>query len=310
MNYSFFRLSKQNLHELIPIFLSAFGKAPDLKSLSETYNTDFSGVSNIGYISYSELDKPVSFYGVFPMLAYIKGKILLVSQSGNTMTHKDHIGNGLFITGAKKTYTLCKENNINGVFGFPSASSYTGFKKKLDWIFNENIKKYSFFVPTLPIAILVQRFKFLNSLYLWWVRIIISFYKKPDFFQGSILRNGQDGIYRDEEFWNYKLQSKNTFIIKLGEMDLVVKANGKLSVGDINIDNSSSLEPIIKKLKLLSLFTFNTNIVFYVSPETILGNKLDQIKKSTEGLPIGFLNFNNDVDLSTLKFTYFDFDTF
>lgn len=310
MKYSFVRLSKETIPDLLPIFLSAFGYSPTLNSLRESYNTDYTGISNVGYIVYNELNEPVSFYGVFPMLANIKGSIKLISQSGNTMTRKEDIGKGLFITSAELTYNLCKENKITGVFGFPSRASYPGFKKKLNWTFKEFINRYSFFVPTLPLSILTQKVKFIGTIYLCWVKIILLFYKKADFFEGSIIQSGQDGIYRDKSLWDYKLKVDNNFAIKIDGVNLVFKLNGKLSIGDIGIIDESPIKPILSKLRVLAFLTFNTHIVFYVSPETLLDKVLNNISQSSNGLPIGFLNFGNDVDLSTLKFTFFDFDTF
>jgi hypothetical protein len=47
-----------------------------------------------------------------------------------------------------------------------------------------------------------------------------------------------------------------------------------------------------------------------MSPGTLLDEKLGKIKKGTPILPFGFLNLTDEYDLSSLKFTYFDFDTF
>jgi hypothetical protein len=42
----------------------------------------------------------------------------------------------------------------------------------------------------------------------------------------------------------------------------------------------------------------------------MLNKKLSKLKDGTVSLPVGFLNVDKAYDLSTLKFTYFDFDTF
>ena len=136
------------------------------------------------------------------------------------------------------------------------------------------------------------------------------FYKKADFFEGSVTGNGQNGVYRDEAFWKYKMNFKNNFACKIGETSIVFKANGMFRVGDVNIDNKSDIKPILRKLKWLSFLTFHPFVMFCVSPGSVLDIKLNGIKKSTEGLPIGYLNFDKETDLSSLKFTYFDFDTF
>lgn len=237
-------------------------------------------------------------------------KKVLIAQSGDTMTIPEHTGLGLFIASAQLTHDLCKQFNIKGVFGFPSPSSFRTFKKKLDWKFNENLIKYSFKVPTIPIGYLTQKIRFLRIPYLWWTRIVLTFYNKSDFFEGSITGSGQDGILRDQSFWNYKMSSKDNFAIRVGGTDVVVKANGMLSIGDVNVTKATEFRPILRRLKLLSFLTFNVHLIFCMSPGTLLDEKLSGIKKGKGILPIGFLNLEEGYDLSTLKFTFFDFDTF
>lgn len=309
--YKAVRINNDNLVDFIDIYHEAFKGNINIDLQRKKFSTDsFAGIKDIGYIVYHEKGEPVAFYGVYPLYASINKKKVLVAQSGDTMTKPDHIGLGLFILAAELTYNLSKENHIIGVFGFPSASSYPTFKRKLNWKFVDALIKYKFFVPTIPISILAQKFKFINDIYLYWIRIVLSFYKKSDLFEGSVIANGQDGIYRDEKFWNYKMDSKNNFAIKIGDTSVVFKVNGSLSIGDISVDKKSEMAPILRKLKLLSFLTFNMHVVFYISPGTVLDEKLNVFEKTSKGLPIGFLNFSDEIDLTTLKFTYFDFDTF
>lgn len=309
--YKAVRINNDNLNDFINIYHEAFKSRIKINSQRNKFKTSsFAGIENIGYIVYHESGEPVAFYGVYPLYAYINKAKVLVAQSGDTMTKPDHIGLGLFISAAELTYKLSKENHIIGVFGFPSRASYPTTKRKLNWKFVDALKKYKFFVPTIPISIFAQKINFINYIYLWWVRLILTFYKKADIFESSVIANGQDGICRDDEFWNYKMNSKNKFAIQIGETSVVFKTNGSLSIGDISVDKESVLKPILRKLKWLSFLTFNLHVVFYVSPGTVLDEKLSSLKKSSKGLPIGFLNLSDQIDLSTLKFTYFDFDTF
>jgi hypothetical protein len=309
--YKTVRISKSKYKDFIDIYREAFKSNIRIDYTEDKFNTiPISGIENIGYIVYHSETEPVSYYGVYPLYAYLNSKKVLVSQSGDTMTKPAHIGFGLFMNSAELTYNLCKENQIKGVFGFPSPSSYPTTKKKLNWKFNGKIKKYSFAVPTVPIAYIAEKIKFLKPLYLWWVRMILLFYKDAGFFEGSVVSNGQDGVFRDKAFWNYKMNSRNNFAIKIKGTDVVIKTNGMLCIGDVNINSESEIRPILKKLKLLSFLTFNAHLVFFLSPGTLLDEKLSAVKEGIDKLPIGFINFTDEYDLSSLKFTYFDFDTF
>lgn len=309
--YSFERVNKENLKDLLPIFKNAFGRDIPIEDLYRKMNTFNAPVSFLGMIGYYQKKMPCSYYGVYPVYANIKGNKELVSQSGDTMTHSEHVGRGLFYESAKMTFDLCAANGVKGVFGFPSKTSYPGFKKKLSWLFSDISKRYMFFVPTLPFSLAAEKLPFLRGAYFLWVRMILFFYKRGSYFKGSVVDNGQDGVWRDEAFWKYKMEAKPEIrIVKIGDANVIIKFNGKLSIGDMELNRETDLRPLIRKLKTLAFLTFNTGLVFYMSPGTVLDEKLKQIHPSTNGLPVGFLNFDNEVDLSGLKFTYFDFDTF
>ena len=310
-DYNAERISQENLDDFINIHRVSFESNITVDYQKKKFNTvPIAGIEYIGYIAYHLNDTPAAYYGVFPLYALVNNKKVLISQSGDTMTKPKHTRRGLFPLTAKLTYDLCIENNIKGVFGFPSPPSFPSFKNKLEWIFKDNLKNYNFFVPTIPLAYFAQKLKVLQNIHLWWVKLILFFYKKADFFEGSVTGNGQNGVYRDEAFWKYKMNFKNNFACKIGETSIVFKANGMFRVGDVNINKKSDIKPILRKLKWLSFLTFHPFVMFCVSPGSVLDIKLNGIKKSTEGLPIGYLNFDKETDLSSLKFTYFDFDTF
>jgi hypothetical protein len=309
--YKASRISKENYKDFVVIHREAFKSYVKSDFPERKFNTlQLSGIENIGYIIYHSDNLPVAFYGVYPVYAYIDKKKVLVAQSGDTMTVPEHTGLGLFISSAQLTHELCKKYNIKGVFGFPSPPSFRTFRKKLDWKFSENLIKYTFKVPAIPLAFISEKIRFLRIPYLWWVRMVLLFYGKSDFFEGSVIGNGQDGILRDKSFWKYKMDSNDTFAIKIVGTDIVIKTNGTLSVGDINIKRETDFLPIMRRLKLLSILTFNVHLIFCMSPGTLLDEKLGKIKKGTAILPYGFLNLSKEYDLSTLKFTYFDLDTF
>jgi hypothetical protein len=305
------RIRPENFADFVKIHHEAFKSSIGIDFPEYKFNTlNLAGVNNLGYIIYYSGNIPVSFYGVYPVYAEINGEKVLVSQSGDTMTVPDHIGLGLFIHSANLTRDLCRENGIKGIFGFPSPPSFRTFSKKLNWKFNGKIQKFVFRVPAIPIGFFAVKTRFTRSIYLWWVRLILSVCSHPGIFEGSVTGNGQNGLVRDREFWNYKLASGDIFTIRILGKEVVLKTNGMLSIGDINIRKDDDIVPVLKKLKLLSILTFNVHLIFCLSPGTVLEKKLSVIKKGKETLPVGFFNLGEDHDISSLKFTYFDFDTF
>jgi len=311
MEYKLEKVEKKFLSSLLPIFKSAFGRAPNLQDLLNKHSTEFSGLANIGYIAYSKIDNPVAFYGVFPVKLRINRALYLGAQSGDTMVDSNHERRGLFSLLAKETYRLCQASGIVGVFGFPSPSSYPGFVKKLNWGHVENINKYQFFVPTLPFSEVSLRYSFFTEALLKWQLFLAKiFFSRGVIFDGSIAFDGLDGVVRDDGFWRYKLSSKNVDLLRVANCNLVVKFEGSLGVGDIDFNETVVLPSVIRRLKLLCFFSGIMRISFYVSPETKLDRELSKLSKPKPGLPVGYLNLSNCIDLSKLKFTYFDMDTY
>ena len=310
MGYHFKKIEPELYNDLIPVFKSAFNTEIDSQAISNKQNTDFSGQKDVGFIAYSEKNDPAGYYAVFPLKVKINSKIILASQSGDTMVHKSHQRKGLFTILAEHTYNLCEQIGINGVFGFPSSSSYPGFINKLKWIHKENILKYQFLIYTLPLSELSNRYNLFLPIYKYWFNLLKSLFKAGDYFEGSVTSEGQNGVFRDEDYWKYKMKNKNISVIKISNSDIIIKLEGKLGIGDVNYLNFKQLKNLIFKLKLFCFFAGINRLVFYVSPKTKLDFDLSKLITPQTGLPISFREFKENLDFESLKFVYFDMDTF
>lgn len=310
MSYSHVKLTNENLVDLIPIFKNSFGIKITHDRLLKIYNTSFSGVLNLGVITYYKQISPVSFFGVFPLFIKYNGDKILFSQSGNTMTHIDHTGRGLIYEAGTKTFEFCKNENIKGIFGFPSKSSFSTFKKGFGWKFNDNILNYSFLIFTFPLGAISKKILFLRSLYNSWINFILFFYEKGSFFDSSIEIANQNGVLRDVHFWKYKLQNDELKLIKISGIDVVIKFNGSLLVGDINFKSEFNFYIFLVKLKFLAFISLSSFVKFYVSEGTLLDVNLRKFSTPKTGLPIGIYSFDKFNSFDNLKFTLFDFDTF
>ncbi|MBX2912897.1 MAG: GNAT family N-acetyltransferase [Cyclobacteriaceae bacterium] len=310
MEYNIERISRERLQDLIPVFKGAFKRNVTIAELKAKYETGFLGLSYLGYIAYYTPDRqPAAYYGVFPMEAIIEGKHHVIVQSGDTMTHPNHQGKGLFVKLAKQTYELCVQLGISGVFGFPSESSYPGFVRKLRWQHHENIENYTAWVYTLPLSTFLK-VKYLRFLYHGWVRFILSFYPSGKRFESLVLRNSTTGIARSADFWEYKLRNPDNVCLRVGGTSVILKTGVSLRIGDIDLSNKNKFDKAFTHLKWLAFFLGMPRISFYCSPGTMLGKVLRTKLVPKPGLAIGYLNFQKGIDLAPLKYTYFDFDTF
>lgn len=309
-NYKLSRLTKNNLKDILPISKSAFGKAFVWQDVVNKYSIPGWSESYIGYISYDEKNLPVAYYGVFPCKLRINKKIIISSQSGDTMTHSEHKGKGLFVRGATLTYQLAEDNGITSVFGFPSSSSQPGFFK-LGWNFHHVIKRVRVKVLTLPVSLLSAKSSFFSSLHLKWFKLICRIFPVGREFSGSIEYFNFDGLDRNDEFWGYKMRNDRLVLCKIDSINCVLKFDGrKIIIGDVDVSHSRITNKFIFHLKLVALVAFIPIIDFYSSPELPVLTDFQKYGKLTDALPYGGVTFDRSLSLHSLNFTSFDFDTF
>ena len=101
--YSFVRLNKENLKDLILISKGSFERPFQWAELCVKYSTGESKESFVGYVARDNGNQPAAYYGVFLCSLRIAGALVYSSQSGDTMTHYLHRGQGFFSEGAKLT---------------------------------------------------------------------------------------------------------------------------------------------------------------------------------------------------------------
>src|SRR5207244_789927 len=79
--------------------------------------------------------------------------------SGDTMTHSEHRGKGLFVELAKRTFQLAKESRIRFAYGFPNQNSLKG-SVHAGWKYSgDQLKNFTVRVNTIPFARLSRKLK-------------------------------------------------------------------------------------------------------------------------------------------------------
>lgn len=78
-------------------------------------------------------DVCAALYIVWPAMLRLGDEDVLGAQSMDTMTHPDYRGRGLFVGLAEECFAVAKSRGIEVVYGFPNASSYPGFVRRLNF---------------------------------------------------------------------------------------------------------------------------------------------------------------------------------
>lgn len=311
--YYFNKLTNENIKDLIPIYKKAFNKDISLQYLIKKNSTDAFGLSFTGFIAYHSLtNEAAAFYGVFPCLIKYKDQIFLTAQSGDTMTDPTHQGKGLFIKLAMMTYDYVKNNGVKFIFGFPNQNSYPGFIKKLNWQHIENMHAYLVRVRCLTWIRVKKTFHLPDSLYYKYNNLILSLWKKGKApFENSVNEGEFAGIYRNNDFFQYKTYEKS-YVLSINRKSVWLKTDGEfLNIGDIERCSEEEFKKVIKKLKTLAFILGLPYLRYHCSPDVYFEKFFAKIAlKHESSYPVGWCDFNSGLELKNLKFTMCDNDTF
>jgi hypothetical protein len=311
MSYRYERLSDDNIINLICLYKKCFNVKVTLKELNRKYATEYTGIKHVGYLCFAENNSIAGYYGVFPCIIKTKDARLVGAQSGDTMTHPDHQGKGLFTGLAKKTYELSKELQIKFVFGFPNQNSYPGFIKKLNWKDQETMKVLKIKIVTFPLKKIVGRIGLVKPFSNFITKIVFRKYliDKSEISQ-FLMTTEHCEIEKSLNYFTYKLNSTHT-ICKIDGVVFFLKILNNVWIGDFIITQEGNLVKAIRKLKFLSSLCGSSDVTFIGS----LGHTKTQQLLSTQlflekdHLPYCYLDDKQDF-VPDLKFVGFDFDTF
>ena len=310
MAYTFKRVEEGCYKDLVFLYESAFKQSTSLAYYQNKFNTNYLGVKHLGYLAYDEKNKPAAFYGVFPYMMEYKGEKILGAQSGDTMTHPDHKGKGLFTALGKMTNELAKREGIKFMFGLPNKFSYHGLVKSLQWTHVDDMNNYRFKVFTLPLSAVAKKFSFLLPLYNRYVQFVLRKRKAgASFFKSSVITKEFGGVLRDDAFYNYK-NFYNNHLIRIENRNAWIKIDGSLFIGDIEFKDDTDVNKLIGEIKKLACCLGCTDVLFPVTGNTNWDLILKPVAKQEKGLALCLLNLQSELPMNKFKFTAADFDTF
>jgi hypothetical protein len=309
--YRFERVSESNVEDLLFIYKDAFGKELNILEFKQKQNTKEFGDSYVGFIAYDENNKPSAFYGVYPCKIEYKGNLYKAAQSGDTMTHSEHSGKGLFTKLAQKTYKYCKENGFHLIFGFPNENSFPGFVKRLGWSHFDDLTPYVVRVKCIPWIRLKNTFHLPQSIHNNWCRRQLAKLKIGQPFKSSCYSEDTPVVNHSEQFFSYKTYEEN-YLIDVKGISVWLKFDDTfLIIGDIEKCPEQKFLEVIKALKRIAFYLGLPHLRFHASSHS-WGEEM--FKKYGTPMdvcyPVGGINFSNEIPMEKMKFTAADNDTF
>jgi GNAT superfamily N-acetyltransferase len=312
--YRFTRISEANLADLHFLMRSAYSVALSKDQLRDKFATRAQGAEYVGFLAHHEATgAPAAFYGVFPVRVRLGAEEILAAQSGDTVTHPDHRGKGLFVKLAKLTFALATESGIKFVFGYPNANSYPGFVNKLGWQHPFNMKVWNYYLPTFPLSLVGRRFPVLSDLQqrmlIFLMKKVFDFRTPYDFVDEIKEFENAPGVIHDRAFAEYKL--KRGFLLQHKSAMFWMKFDGDLCFGAItDRSGGKDLRSGIRRIAFLSMLTGIFRLKSYFSPKSELAKQLSGMGVMRESLAYGFVAFNSNIDPASLETVYLDYDTF
>lgn len=309
--YKIERITASRYNDLDYISESAFGFRPGIEYYQKKNATERFGESNLGFIAYHiETNEPAAFYGVYSYPVLLDGKKVLAVQSGDTMTHKNHTGKGLFIELAKRTYKLAREKGVELVFGFPNQNSFPGFVNKLNWKHDGYLQQFEFTVFTLPLLKIAKKFKLFKPFYNAWLTFILLFYKlnRSDT-SSSFETKEQFCVSHNVDFIRYK-SFCGSIVIKIGKHKTWLKPDGFLLIGDIETSAENDIKSYVKKLKRFAFLIGADKIIFGTSKNSKWYSKFSALTTPKESIYFGYCLLDSELPMDRFTYVYADLDTF
>ena len=311
MGYSIKRFQQEHIGEVIKLFEIAFQKPLKESLFEKKFNTILCGASPIGFIAYDENNATVAFYGVYPCTMIYQGKRFLVAQTGDTMTHPEHQGKGLFSRLALKTQEYCIENGFHLLFAFPNNNSYPGFINRLGWSHFDDLGVYLVRVKGLAWLRLKKTLRLPQSWHTRWCQFILKRQPKGQPFASSITSDVHAVVDHSPEFFEYKCYGGN-FLIDVNGISVWVKFNAEyLIIGDMDVRTEADFLKVISKLKPIARWCGLPYLRMHVSSSTPYDEWFQRHgRKHNLSYPVIGIAFSEEIPLDLLKFTTADNDTF
>ena len=307
--YTVERLTAGNIADVELLLAVVYDKEVHRGFFAKKYNTAFTGVEFTGFIAYSPRRQPIGFYAVIPCFMQLGDDLILAAQSADTMTHPAHRNKGLFVELALTTFQLCREMNIRLLFGFPNQNSLPGFLNKLGWHATHHLDCFIIHTQNFSWSRIFGKLPALSNLYnTYQARILKKYILQQNGVENSVIRDGGSGVYRDDNYLNYKT-CNDTRVIKIGSSTLWIKISSIFLIGDIDLQ-PDDFDDMMYGLKKLAGKLGLKQIHFHASPGTTLHGLFAMRFKSIQSFPAIFKVLGGDLPLDKFKFTSADIDTF
>lgn len=306
MNFTYERLTFDNLHRLVPMYEKVYRKRVSLQYLQQKFDARYLHPKLFGYFALHE-SEPVAVTTAIPYMLQHKGVAELTVQSLDSITMPGFQGKGLFTKLSNMLFADLQPEGITCIWGFPNKNSEIIYTK-LSWSPGRQVNGYR--IPVLnryPAYLLRFGNKAIygdNAAQKVCSKILTS--DRPE---ASFAGTDYVCTVRDNGFYNYK-RFGNNFCIVINGKRVWLKQAGSLNIGEIDPLNDDEVLPLITELKKYAVKAGAPYIFFQTSSGTVNDAVFQKHFEKFESWKIGYKNVCSKLPLEKLSVTWADMDTF
>ena len=308
--YQFRPITEENLNDIVFLFRTVVRKTVSARYLQRKYSSPWSEGRFWGFMAFDEATgKPVAMAMALPCCMVSEGRRVPAAQTIDTFTAPSHTGRGLMTSLLRLTIEDLEAHGIRLFFGFCNQNSLFVCLQKLGWTQLLRMEYYLLPGAAVPLEAILRR---CGLFFLWrfFVEKILDKYTlTSEFLPNALLDEGYSGMLHDAAYFQYKRFTFNR-LVNISGTRVWIKAEGGLLVGDVQFGPETDFDALLNGLRKLARRLGLRRVVFQASPQTRLQAELSRrLAPHTSWIVVGKTS-DPALDLTTLRFSYADIDTF
>ncbi len=306
----FERTTARNIHLLVPLFRDVFGTERTEEHFLRKYTTPWTRDGLFyGFFVLDRNGRAVAHHTGIPCRFRFGDRLVLGAQSCDIVTAAEFQGKGVFTLLGQKVCELLKESGFEFIFGFANDVTVVAVPKKLGWKQLGVLAGYRIPVRTLPVARACRRLRFPWRAYLALVDRVLEPARIDEVVPSSCVDEGHGGVERDETYYGYRRFSFNRRF-RLGGVAAWLKVDAGLTLGEIGPATEEQLLAMLRALRRRCFWLGIDTIWFHSSPGTPVETLFARRFPSFRSWTTFYGDFTSSVDVSTLRLTGGDIDSF
>ena len=295
--YTVRRINRNDISGLERLFEHVYKRPVADGYFEKKLVTSYAGLEYAGFITAGPKGEIVASLCMVPCCILINGVSIKSAQLTDGMTNISQRRSGLFGQLVTCITDLAKQSGIELLFGFPNQDAFPALLKN-GWIWKEDIDRFE-----IPVKRSIN----------WYINRLAgrkgsSFTKRSGNIH-SVLRDGFDGIDRNNEYIDYKLSMGNYGLVESGAGKAWIKTGLNLAIGDMEVEDEG-FNGLMKLVKKEAVKNAAGKIDFQCSRGSRLHHLFGKRYRAIPSFPVVINKVNQDLNTDRIRFTYADIDIF